>query len=364
MRLLYVVGARPNFMKVAPLMRETARRGSRFEQVLVHTGQHYDFNMSEVFFKQLGMPAPDHFLAVSGGNHTEQTAHTMLKLHGVNDEVSPDLVVVVGDTNSTLAAALVAAKYPVPVAHVEAGLRSRDREMPEETNRIIVDHISDYLFTPSRDGNENLASEGIPSEKVFFVGNVMIDSLVTCLDMVPPIPAIPGAELQAHEYAVLTLHRPSNVDEPGQLRSILGAIAKIAERSKVVFPLHPRTRARIEAAGMGDLLKPLTVVEPLGYLDFLSLTRSANLVLTDSGGLQEETTYLGVPCLTLRENTERPVTVTDGTNSVIGTNPDRIVAEAMDALENRHREPRKVPALWDGHTSERILDVLESHAAR
>jgi UDP-N-acetylglucosamine 2-epimerase (non-hydrolysing) len=352
MRVLLVVGARPNFMKAAPLVRALRARGNR--PVLVHTGQHYDANMSQVFFDDLGLPEPDVHLGVGSGSHAEQTARVMLAFEKPVQEHSPDVVVVVGDVNSTLACSLVAAKLGVPVAHVEAGLRSFDWTMPEEINRVLTDRLSTLLLTPSPDADENLRAEGIPAERIHCVGNIMIDSLVEQLPRARAGDVLPRLGLAPGTYAVLTLHRPSNVDDPETFSRILGAIGGIARRLPVVFSCHPRTAARLNGRSVA---KGLRILEPLGYLDFLGLVAGSRLVLTDSGGLQEETTFLGIPCVTIRENTERPITVTVGTNTIAGTDPRRIEDCATAALE---REPHgRRPPLWDGHTASRVVDVLE-----
>lgn len=352
LHILHVVGARPNFMKLAPVYAALQPRGVR--QTLVHTGQHYDAEMSAVFFRDLGLPPPDLDLDVGSGSHARQTAEVMLRLEPVLLEAKPDLVLVYGDVNSTVAAALVAAKLLVPVGHVEAGLRSFDRTMPEELNRIVTDALSDWLFTPSTDANENLAREGVPSGKVHFVGNVMIDTLVRCL----PKAEAPDELRWLDGYALVTLHRPSNVDDPAMLRRILRALDELAAEIPVVFPVHPRTQRRMGELGFGAATRNgLRLLRPLSYLEFLGLQKRAALVITDSGGIQEETTFLGVPCLTLRPNTERPVTVTMGTNRVIGADPSRLVG-AVDELLNGHRPAGQIPPLWDGRTGERIAAVL------
>ena len=364
MKIVHVVGARPNFMKIAPVMKAIAAAGFS-EQRLVHTGQHYDASMSDVFFTDLGLPRPDIFLGVGSGSHAEQTAKVLVGFEKVCLDEKPDMVVVAGDVNSTLAAALVSAKLLIPVAHVEAGLRSWDMTMPEEVNRILVDRISDLLLTPSPDGDENLLREGLPKERIHLVGNVMIDSLLSHLDHARGLRVPEQMGLTPGNYAVLTLHRASNVDDRAVLDGLLSAIERIQEHLPLVFPIHPRTRKQIEAFGFGDRLKAMTGVklcEPLGYLEFLGLTSQAKLVLTDSGGLQEETTALGIPCLTLRENTERPVTVTEGTNTVVGTDRDTIIREAEKALSGEGKGGR-VPRLWDGKASERIADVIRRFAA-
>ncbi|MBX5484838.1 MAG: UDP-N-acetylglucosamine 2-epimerase (non-hydrolyzing) [Myxococcaceae bacterium] len=359
-KVLHIVGARPNFMKVAPIHRELARR-HRLVQALVHTGQHYDLQMSDVFFADLGLPPPDVHLGVGSGSHAEQTARVMLELDRVFSDQRPDLVSVVGDVNSTMAAALVAAKRLIPIAHVEAGLRSFDRTMPEEINRVVTDRISDHLLTPSRDADENLRAEGIDPARIHPVGNVMIDTLLRSRQQAAALSTVRDLGLSPGHYAVCTLHRPSNVDDPDRLGGLLDALAFIAERIPVVFPLHPRTRKAIAAASLQpklDRSRNLRVIQPLGYLAFLCLTSQAKLILTDSGGLQEESTALGVPCLTLRENTERPVTVAEGTNTVVGTDPDRIRTEAARILDGGGKQGR-IPERWDGHTAERIADLYE-----
>jgi UDP-N-acetylglucosamine 2-epimerase (non-hydrolysing) len=356
-RVLHIVGARPNFMKVAPIWRAIAERGV-LGQRLVHTGQHYDAKMSDVFFADLGMPAPDLYLGVGSGTHAEQTAKVMVALEKAFADERPDLVSVVGDVNSTLAAAIVAAKALIPLAHVEAGLRSFDRTMPEEVNRVVTDRLADYLLTPSPDADENLLKEGVARERIHCVGNVMIDSLLTALPRAKALPTLRAMALTERSYAVCTLHRPSNVDEPAKLGALLGALAIVARSAPVVFPVHPRTRKMIEDHHLVRAEPGLRLVEPLGYLDFLALSSQAQLVMTDSGGLQEESTALGVPCLTLRDNTERPITVTVGTNTVIGTDPDRIVAEALAVLEGRGKRGRS-PELWDGCAGRRIAEVYE-----
>ncbi len=357
MLVLHVVGARPNFMKVAPLLEALRRRG--MAQRLVHTGQHFDEKMSGVFFSELGLPRPDEDLGVGSGSHGEQTGRVMIAFERclLDRAPRPDLVVVPGDVNSTLAAGLVAAKLGIPVAHLEAGLRSFDRAMPEELNRVAVDHLSDLLLTPSPDADENLAREGIPASRIARVGNLMIDTLRVHLAAARARRVPEALGLAPGGYAVVTLHRPSNVDEPAVLGRLLGALAEVAAALPVVFPVHPRTRARIAAAGLEREAAALRLVEPLGYLEFLSLTSAARLVLTDSGGLQEESTALGIPCLTLRENTERPITVTEGTNEVVGTDPERILRAARRALDAAPPQGR-VPALWDGRAGERAADAV------
>lgn len=356
--VLNVVGARPNFMKIAPIVAELRRRSGRFRQVLVHTGQHYDEAMSESFFTDLGIPRPDVNLEVGSGTHAEQTARTMLAIEPVIAERRPDWVVVVGDVNSTIAATLVATKLHVKVAHVEAGLRSRDRAMPEEINRLATDALADLLLTPSRDADANLVAEGVDPSRIVFVGNVMIDTLLAQRDRAQSSTVARRLGVEGKQYAAMTLHRPSNVDDADTFRRIAGALERIAERVPIVFPVHPRTRARMAEFGI-TLTDRIIVVEPLGYLDFLRLYSEAKLVLTDSGGLQEETTALGIPCLTLRENTERPITVSEGTNQVVGTDAERIVAAAYGVLDGRTTFAGRIPEYWDGRTASRIVDALE-----
>jgi UDP-N-acetylglucosamine 2-epimerase (non-hydrolysing) len=358
-RILNVVGARPNLMKMAPLVAEMTRH-AEIEQTLLHTGQHYDDNMSRIFFDELGLPQPDIYLGVGSGSHAQQTAKVMIAFEGVCQELKPDLVVVVGDVNSTLAGAITAAKLWIPVSHVEAGLRSFDRHMPEEINRIVTDALSDLLFTTSRDAGENLKKEGIDPTKIYFVGNVMIDTLLIHRQRAAQSDVLARLGLAPRGYGLITLHRPSNVDDPATLRGILSALNVVQTHLPVVFPIHPRTRRNVEALGMADRLAAmdnLILTEPLGYFDFLCLMDHASIVLTDSGGVQEETTILGVPCLTLRENTERPVTVTEGTNEVIGSSPERIVSATLMILDGRGKKGR-APDLWDGHAAERIVRVI------
>ncbi len=363
LRMLHVVGARPNFMKIAPVMQALSRRGDRFQQLLVHTGQHYDPNMSQIFFDELGLPAPDVHLAVGSGTHAWQTAQVMLRFEPVLLDFRPDWVVVPGDVNSTLACALVASKLGIRVAHVEAGLRSGDRTMPEEINRILTDHLADLLFTTESSGNAHLVQEGIPAAKVRYVGNVMIDSLVRLLPQAEAgWPDLAARLTLAQRYVLVTLHRPSNVDAPATLAEVLHALAEIAKDVHVIFPVHPRTRARIVEAGLADLTQRLLLTEPLGYLDFLALERHAAAVLTDSGGVQEETTYLGVPCLTARPNTERPITVTAGTNRLVASERGALVAAFREVMRGAGPDwqPPAPPALWDGHAAERIADAFVS----
>jgi UDP-N-acetylglucosamine 2-epimerase (non-hydrolysing) len=350
MHILHVVGARPNFMKAAPVLRALARHG--FEQTLVHTGQHYDPNMSEVFFQELDMPAPDINLQVGSGSHAYQTAQVMTQLESIVIDCIPDLVMVYGDVNSTLAAALVCSKLGVRIAHVEAGLRSGDRRMPEEINRLLTDQLADILFTPSEDADENLMREGIDRTRIHRVGNVMIDSLVRLLA------GSPERKPAADPYALVTLHRPSNVDDLAWLRQMLLMLFDLSQSMDVVFPVHPRTRRRIADLGLARLAsRNLRLLEPAPYLEFLNLERGATLVITDSGGVQEETAFLGVPCLTVRENTERPITRSMGTNIVVGRDLERLRAEIRSILQGHVRLRVPIP-LWDGNAAERIAEVL------
>lgn len=353
MHILHVVGARPNFMKAAPVVRALSAQGG-FRQTLVHTGQHYDFNMSDVFFQELGIPEPDINLQVGSGSHAQQTAEIISRLEPVVLERRPDLVLVYGDVNSTVAAALVCVKLLVPVGHVEAGLRSFDRTMPEEINRLLTDQIADLLFTPSGDGNRNLAREGVAPEKIHLVGNVMIDTLVRMLPKAKQ--QLPGD--LPEEFALVTLHRPSNVDDLDWLGGMVGTLRAIGKQITVFFPIHPRTRLRLSEAGLpvssGD---GLHLIDPLPYLHFLGLQTRAAVVITDSGGIQEETTFLGIPCLTVRENTERPITVEMGTNIVVGRDLNRLQYE-VDRIVAGEKKQGQVPPLWDGYAAERIAKVI------
>ena len=362
LKVINVVGARPNFMKVAPIVAAMKRRAERFHPLVVHTGQHYDAAMSDSFFRDLELPEPDVHLGVGSASHAAQTAAVMERFEPVVLQEKPDWVLVVGDVNSTLACALVCVKLGIKVAHVEAGLRSRDRTMPEEINRLLTDQIADLLLTPSPDADENLRAEGIPPERIRFVGNVMIDSLLQNLERARASRIRTDLGVDGSAYGVLTLHRPSNVDRPETFGRILSALETITQTLPVIFPVHPRTRKTIAELGLNErvaAMKNLRLIDPLGYLDFLSLYSSARLVLTDSGGIQEETTVLGIPCLTLRENTERPITVELGTNVVVGTDTARIIAAATAAMNGSAKPTARQPPLWDGHASERILDALE-----
>jgi UDP-N-acetylglucosamine 2-epimerase (non-hydrolysing) len=360
-RILHVVGARPNFMKIAPVMQAVAAYPTDFEQMLVHTGQHYDFKMSQVFFDELELPRPDVNLEVGSGSHAWQTAQIMQRFEPVVLDYKPDWVVVPGDVNSTLACALVSSKLGIPVAHVEAGLRSFDRTMPEEINRVVADHLADALFTTEPSAEENLKCEGIAPAKVHFVGNVMIDSLVTMLPKAEVRWRALHERLGCDRFVLVTLHRPSNVDHPEVLREIIVALADIARHTPVVFPVHPRTRQCIIDAGLEVDAARLRLEEPLSYLNFLALEAHAAVVVTDSGGVQEETTFLGVPCLTARPNTERPVTITEGTNRLVASQSDTLISAIQGILNgNRYLGQSSPPALWDGCAARRIAAVLQT----
>jgi UDP-N-acetylglucosamine 2-epimerase (non-hydrolysing) len=367
LKLVHIVGARPNFMKIAPLMRaverENEKRPGAITQTLVHTGQHYDEAMSEAFFRDLDLPRPEINLEVGSGSHVAQLSRIMLAIEPVLLASRPDWVVVVGDVNSTLAGALVASKLGARVAHVEAGLRSFDRTMPEEINRLLTDQLSDLLLTPSADADANLLREGIDPARIARVGNVMIDSLHAQLDRARSSEILDLLGLAPREFAVVTLHRPANVDHPATLGPLLDALGAIAARLPVIFPAHPRTQARLREFNL-DIAPGVRVIDPLGYRDFLGLWSRARLVLTDSGGLQEETTALGIACLTLRENTERPVTVEEGTNRVVGRNPERILRAALEALDRPPDRSPRIPELWDGHSAGRIVEALLNRTAK
>jgi UDP-N-acetylglucosamine 2-epimerase (non-hydrolysing) len=352
MKVLHVVGARPNFMKAAPVLA-ALREHRAVHQALVHTGQHYDANMSGTFFEQLGMPQPDHNLEVGSGSHARQTADIMVRFEQVALQEKPDLVLVYGDVNSTVAAALVACKLGIPVGHVEAGLRSSDRTMPEEINRLLTDQLSSLLFTPSADGDANLLREGVARGKVHLVGNVMIDTLIRLLPQArnPNLPGLP------ERFVLVTLHRPSNVDDPAGLASLVRALAQTSQTIPVVFPIHPRTRQKISQFNLGAATGGMLLTEPFGYLEFLWLQRHAAAIVTDSGGVQEESTYLQIPCLTLRTNTERPVTVELGTNILIGSDTSRLELELEKILAGNSKKG-SIPPLWDGQAGKRIAAIV------
>jgi len=365
LKLILVAGARPNFMKIAPLIRaidehNQSRHSTKINFSLIHTGQHYDHNMSDIFFGELGIPAPDINLGIGSGSQAEQTAKIMLAFEPVCEQLKPDWVVVVGDVNSTLACSLVAAKLGLKVAHVEAGLRSFDWTMPEEINRVVTDRLSDLLFTPSADANINLRKEGIPRNKIKYVGNIMIDALIYQLRNGEKSRLAENLSLKPKEFAYITLHRPSNVDKPEVLRAIMKKLSSLSHRLTVVFPVHPRTRKNLEEIKFkAEAFKQLKLIAPVGYNDSLWLARNASLVLTDSGGLQEETTYFKTPCLTLRPNTERPVTVTIGTNKL--TTLKDLEADIENILQGKHKKGR-IPRYWDGQTARRIVRHLAETA--
>jgi len=360
MKIVNIVGARPNLVKIAPLLR-AMREHPEIQPLLVHTGQHYDEKLSDIFFRQMAIPEPDVNLEVGSGSQAFQTAEILKRIEPVLIERRPDLLLVVGDVNSTIAASLAAAKLGIPIAHVEAGLRSFDRAMPEEINRVLTDSISDYLFVTERNAIENLVREGRPRERIYFVGNVMIDALQHFLPIarqskIGPELGLMNGNGAFQPFAVLTLHRPSNVDSIDTLRNLIGAVEEVAAKVPVIFPVHPRTQQKLEQLGSQGRFH-IRTVPPLGYLDFVCLLSHARLVLTDSGGIQEETTALGVPCLTLRENTERPITVTEGTNQIVGTDRAKIARAASDILAGKAKTGR-VPELWDGKAAQRIVDII------
>ena len=354
MRIVCVAGARPNFMKIKPVVDALDARGA--DTMLVHTGQHFDAAMSDVFFDELGLRPPDRHLGSGAGTHGEQTARVLVGIETLLAESPADLVAVVGDVNSTVAAALAAAKAGCLVAHVEAGLRSRDWGMPEEINRVVTDRLSDYLLSPSADAVENLRAEGYRDDQIHLVGNVMIDTLLANLDRARERPILQDLGVAAGGYGLVTLHRPSNVDEPAMLRALTDVLGEVARDLPLVFPVHPRTRARLAEMALAP---GITLTDPKGYLDFIALEASARVVLTDSGGVQEETSALGVACLTLRENTERPITAELGTNVVVGRDPERILTEARRAITYGPKPSQPIPG-WDGHAGERIAEVLMS----
>ena len=374
MNVIQVVGARPNFMKVAPLHR-AIKNLTGWTSKIVHTGQHFDAKMSDIFFTQLELPKPDFFLGIGGGSHTEVTAKIMLAFEKIVESEKPDLIIVVGDVTSTLACTLVAIKMGIPLAHVEAGLRSGDRTMPEEINRILTDSVANYLFVTEQSGLDHLKREGVPDEKVFFTGNVMIDSLVRYQEKAKSSSILVELDLQTsdlenrrdtsglHEtdYIVMTMHRPANVDTETGLKAILELIELSTAKTKVVFPIHPRTRSNMAKFGLEDTLtqnKNLILTEPLGYLEFIQLMTHSKAILTDSGGIQEETTYLGIPCLTFRDSTERPITVTLGTNQLLADLNPKITFAALEEILAGHHKKGQIPPLWDGHAAERIAENL------
>lgn len=367
MDVISLVGARPNFVKIAPIVAAMSQHPLHFAHRLVHSGQHYDYLMSEVFFEHLGIPTPDVNLGVGSGTHAEQTGGVLIEFEKVLQREKADLVIVVGDVNSTLAGALAAAKLHIPVAHVEAGLRSFDARMPEELNRVLTDRISDYLFAPSEDACDNLRREGIAGDKVFLVGNVMADTLLCSASRAEESSILSRLSVRKRDYALLTLHRAENVDSEKTLGAIIAAVVDVSRRIDVVFPAHPRTQERLKRLGLFDSLHEashrILVMDPLGYLDFIKLEMHARFVITDSGGVQEETTVFGVPCLTVRNNTERPVTVTEGTNTLVGNDGRRITEEAFRIVECGGKKGR-CPDLWDGMAAQRICSVLLQQARR
>ena len=356
MKLIHIVGARPNFMKIAPIMRAVAKYDD-IEQVLVHTGQHYDNNMSHWFFEELGIPEPDVNLEVGSGSHGEQTGEIMKRFEKFIVKEGGDIVVVVGDVNSTIACGLVASKLHIPLAHVEAGLRSFDRTMPEEINRLLTDAISDYLFTPAEEANINLKNEGVSEDKIYLVGDVMIDTLIWEMNRTEKLDEPPLEDIKKREYAVLTLHRPSNVDNLKTFKGIMRALNEVARDIDIIFPAHPRTQSRMREFNIFPENNNIRIIDPLSYRDFLRLYKNSRFVLTDSGSIQQETTYLNIPCLTIRENTERPFTITKGTNILVGTNPERIIEESQKILSGKEKKSKGLP-LWDGKAAERIVEIL------
>jgi UDP-N-acetylglucosamine 2-epimerase (non-hydrolysing) len=357
-KVISVVGARPNFMKIAPIHKAFLKYKDRVTHLICHTGQHYDEKMSKVFFEDLELPKPDFYLGIGSGSHAEQTGKIMMEFEKILLDEKPDLVLVVGDVNSTIACTLTASKLHIKTVHVEAGLRSGDRKMPEEVNRLLTDAISDYLFVTEKSGMENLKKEGVSDDKVFFTGNVMIDSLTHYLEKAADSKILNEMDLTPGKYVLVTLHRPSNVDDESQLRRLFKMLAKISEGRKVIFPIHPRTRKNLDNFNITDHLNgSIILTEPIGYIDFLSLTKNAELILTDSGGIQEESTFLGVQCITLRTSTERPITVEIGTNQLLGTDLDKAEEAAMKVLAGEIKSG-KVPELWDGKAAERITKIL------
>jgi UDP-N-acetylglucosamine 2-epimerase (non-hydrolysing) len=361
MNVFLVAGARPNFMKIAPIIDEMKKFPNDFSPVFIHTGQHYDNKMSRSFLEDLELPEPNEYLGVGSASHAAQTAKIMLAFEKVMIEQKPGIVVVAGDVNSTLACALVASKMNIPIAHVEAGLRSFDRTMPEETNRVLTDQISDYLFTTCREANDNLKKEGISHKKIHFVGNVMINSLMNYIQKAHNSNILKRLGIKEKKYCLLTLHRPSNVDQKETFQQILSALNQIQQNIKIIFPAHPRTLKMIESLGLKiqiENMNNLILLKPLGYLDFLKLQEKAKFVITDSGGIQEESTFLGVPCLTVRENTERPITITQGTNTLVGLNSKRLTRESLKIL-NGNGKKGEIPELWDNKVAQRIVGVLK-----
>ncbi len=359
-KIISVVGARPNFMKVAPIHRAFLKYADSVEHLIVHTGQHYDAKMSDVFFQDLEMPQPNFFLGIGSGSHAEQTARVIIEFEKVLLQTKPDLVIVVGDVNSTIACSLTAVKMGIKVAHIEGGLRSFDRTMPEEINRIATDSICDYCFLTETSAVENLMKEGFPKERMFLVGNTMIDSQYNALERASESNILANLNLSPKDYVLATIHRPSNVDEPEQLKSLIGILSDLSKQRKIVFPVHPRTKKNIENYGLlgeGVDSSRIILTEPVGYIDFLALMENSDFVLTDSGGIQEETTVLGVPCITIRPSTERPVTCELGTNVLVYPSEENI-RKALEEMLTLPRKSGTIPPLWDGHTAERIADII------
>jgi len=364
MKILTVVGARPNFMKVAPIHRAFQKYNKSITHIICHTGQHYDTNMSEVFFNQLGLPAPDYYLGIGSGSHAVQTGNIMIKFEEVLLKERPDLIIVVGDVNSTIACSLTAKKLHIEVAHVEAGLRSFDRYMPEEINRILTDSISDYLFVTEKSGMINLRNEGVDEKKIFFVGNCMIDSLVNILPLTNSSNVLEKFAIKQKEYIIVTMHRPSNVDSEHRLSELVKLLNSISSKQKVVFPVHPRTRINLENFGLDKKLEgDVMLTDPIGYIDFIAMLKESTLILTDSGGIQEESTYLGVQCITLRSTTERPSSIEEGTNQLVGEDFNKAETAVMEVI-NGYKKNGTIPELWDGKAAERISEILFSNAMR
>ncbi len=357
-KVISVVGARPNFMKIAPIHKAFQKYNGKIKHLICHTGQHYDENMSKVFFEDLELPEPDFYLGVGSGSHAEQTARIMIEFEKILLAQKPDLIIVVGDVNSTIACTLVATKLKIKAAHVEAGLRSFDRDMPEEINRLLTDAISDFLFVTEKSGIENLKNEGVINDKVFFTGNVMIDSLANFLHKAESSDIHEKYQLEKGKYVLVTLHRPSNVDTKEELKAILHLLNTVAGKRKLLFPIHPRTKSNMVKFGLDNTLeKNVILTDPIGYIDFLALTKDAELIITDSGGIQEESTYLGIQCITVRKNTERPITVEVGTNQLVGVDLVKVEEAALKVLDGKIKKGT-IPDLWDGKAAERIVEII------
>jgi UDP-N-acetylglucosamine 2-epimerase (non-hydrolysing) len=357
-KIISVVGARPNFMKVAPIHKALQKYSTQIHHLICHTGQHYDEKMSKIFFDNLQMPKPDFYLGIGSGTHAEQTGRIMIEFEKILLDEKPDLIIVVGDVNSTIACSLTASKLHIPSVHVEAGLRSFDRKMPEEINRILTDRIADYLFVSEKSGMVNLKNEGIPDDNVFFVGNVMIDSLINFLPKTEASNILDKLKVEQQNFVLVTLHRPSNVDKKDNLISLISMLNNIAEKRKVVFPVHPRTKNNLDNFGiLSNLNVNVILTDPIGYIDFISLIKNSELILTDSGGIQEESTYLGVQCITIRTTTERPITVEIGTNQIVGDDYEKAEKTAVDVL-NGNKKHGEIPEKWDGKSAERIAEII------